>query len=299
MESEIKMYDVEKIKKKYKLSVEEFEEVYNNVKKATLREIKKPVGTPIAIMTGGQPGAGKTSSLVIEACKEYQNLVVLDMDHYRGFFKKAIEIAENYPELYQEITGIYSSKILERLSQEVIEDGYNFILEGTMGKSVYTIDLLQQKQSNYRIIGKILAVSREESLFSVFERYLEMKQSMGIGRLSDIDSHDIRYNNLPIIAGSLENRGIKVEVYERSGTVAKVNRLYKTGNSNNECRSVQEAIDKGRTRSRNHWKRNAEERFRSIKSKMEILENNPKILQQIHILEKITREELSKEDNER
>ena len=281
------MYDIEEIRKKYTLNNEEFEEVYNNVKKVTLLDIKKPIGRPTAIMTGGQPGSGKTSSLILETCREYQDLVILDMDHYRGFYKNSIEVAKNYPELYQEITGIYASKILERLSQEVIEGGYNFILEGTMGKSVYTIDFLLQRQLDYRIIGKVMAVSREESLFSMCERYIEMKKSLGIGRWTDIDFHDVRYNNLPIIAGSLEKRGIEVEIFERSGIVTGVHRLYKTGNNNNECKSVQESIAKGRINSYNNWKRNAEARIRNIKNNIEMLEDDSKILQQINIIEEM------------
>lgn len=285
------MYDIDAIKRQYMLNSEEFEELYNNVKRVTLLGVKKPEGRPTAIMTGGQPGSGKTTGLIVSACKEYKDLVVLDMDHYRGFFKKSVEIAGKYPELYQEITGIYASKILEKISNDVIEQGYNFILEGTMGKSVYTIDLLQQKKTNYRIIAKILAVSREESLFSMFERYLEMKKNMGIGRLTTVDAHDIRYKNLPQIVTPLENRGIEVEVYERSTTVGNLNILYKTNSCENiPCKSVNEAIGVGRERSYQNWKQSAETRFKKIKSQMEILEDNPMILEQFHILETVMQE---------
>lgn len=290
------MYNIDEIKNTYMLTDDEFEKMYENVKKVTFLNVKKPASSPIAIMTGGQPGSGKTTGLVLATCREYEDLIVLDMDHYRGFMKKATEIARKYPELYQEITGIYASKILERLSEEVIDGGYNFILEGTMGKSVYTLDLLQQKSTNYKIIARVLAVSREESIFSMFERYLEMKKSMGIGRLTDINSHDIRYINLPRIASSLEGRNVEVEIYERSNTFGELGMLYKTSNPNcSFCKSIQEAIIVGRGRSYIRWKENAQERFNSIKTKMEVLENNPQILGQLNILQNIIKR---KDDNE-
>ncbi len=291
------MYDINEIKKRYILSNEEFEELYAKVKKVTFFNIKKPNSRPTAIITGGQPGSGKTTGLVVATCKEYENLVVLDMDHYRGFLEKSVEIAKQYPELYQEITGIYASKILERLSKDTINEGYNFILEGTMGKSVYTIDLLQQMKADYRIVAKILAVSREESLFSIFERYLEMKKSIGIGRLTDVESHDIRYANLPKIAGTLENRGIEVEVYERTENIGGLNLLYKT-NGSSLCKSVNDAITIGRNRSRNNWKGTANERLSAIKAKLEVLEDNPKVLEQVKEIEYIVKEEC-KDENER
>ena len=164
--------EIEQIKRYYSITNEEFKEMYLQARKVTFANYTPTHGRPIAIFTGGQPGAGK-SGIVLKTKKEFlemnKNLIVFDLDMYRGLYKKSFEIARRYPDLYSEITGKSAGKIMERLSAEAIENGYNFILEGTMGKSVYTLDLLQKYKVDYDIVARLLAVSREESLLSIFD----------------------------------------------------------------------------------------------------------------------------------
>lgn len=292
------MYNEDEIKAMYTPTSEEFEQMYKNIKKLTLTNVKKTNGRPVAIFTGGQPAAGKTG-LILKSNREYKDLVLLDLDNYRGFYKKTAELANKYPELYQEITNKYSSEILERLSNDVIDSGYNFILEGTMGKSVYTLDVLQKKQADYDIIARVLAVSKEESLYSAFERYLEMKKSIGIGRWTTIQSHNERYDNLINVVSLLEGRGVQVEVYERSDEIENPALLYMTNNKFSKCCSVIDAILTGRKRSYEKWKKTAKQRIESINDEMECIEENEKILNEVKLLKKITMNELSKGEDER
>lgn len=291
------MYNAEEIKTMYTPTPEEFEEMYENIKRTTLLNVNKPKGKPVAIFTGGQPGAGKTG-LILKSKRDYENLVLLDLDNYRGFYKKASEVAKKYPELYQEITNKYSSKILERLSNDVIDGGYNFILEGTMGKSVYTLDVLQEKKADYDIVARVLAVSKEESLYSAFERYLEMKKSIGIGRWTTIKSHNERYGNLINVASSLESRGVRVEVYERSDEIENPTLLYMSNNNCSRCYSVKDAMLTGRKRSYEKWKKTARQRIESINDEMEAIEDNVDILNEVKILKNLTMDELSRDDDE-
>ena len=113
-----------------------------------------------------------------------------------------------------------------------------------MGKSVYTLDLLQKYKVDYDIVARLLAVSREESLLSIFERYIEMKKAMGIGRMTIIESHNKKYNNFLNIEGTLERRG--VEVFERSEDIVNPNMTYKTSGKNGRYNSVVEALIRGR-----------------------------------------------------
>ena len=137
---EMDLSDVIKIKQKYALTQEELEEMYLKVHLLTFQGVEAASDKPIAIVIGGQPGAGK-SGLVIKSKNEFnimkKEAILLDLDLYRGLYKNSIEIAKNYPTLYTEITNIASGKIMEKISETVIKEGYNFIFEGTMGKSIY------------------------------------------------------------------------------------------------------------------------------------------------------------------
>ena len=86
---------------------------------------------PIAIFTGGQPGAGK-SSLVFKTEKEFKeqgkDIIIFDLDLYRNLYTKSSEISKKYPGMFQEITNKYSGKIMEKLSEKAINENYNFII---------------------------------------------------------------------------------------------------------------------------------------------------------------------------
>jgi hypothetical protein len=225
-----------------------------------------------------------------------KDLIVLDLDMYRGLYKKSFEIARRYPDLYSEITGKSAGKILERLSAEAMKNGYNFILEGTMGKSVYTLNLLQEDKMDYDIVARLLAVSREESLLSIVERYIEMKKAMGIGRMTTIESHDKKYNNFLNIAGTLEIRGVEVEVFERSEDIAKPNMTYKTSGKNSRYNSVMEALIEGRNNSSRICMNKARQRLERIKCDLQECEEEEKYKEQMEIVTKIIEQEIEKNE---
>lgn len=286
--------EIEQIKQYYSVTSQDLEEMYLQAQKVTFANYISPDDNPIAIFTGGQPGAGK-SSIVLKTKREFlamkKDLIVLDLDLYRGLHKKSFEIAKKYPDLYSEITGKSAGIIMERLSKDAIEGGYNFVLEGTMEKSVYTLDLLQGYKTDYEIIAKLLAVSREESLLSIFERYIEMKKSTGIGRMTTMESHDKKYNNFPSIAKTLEARGIEVEVFERSEDIMKPQITYKTSGQRNIYSSVNEALIMGRNNSNKKCIESAIQRLELIRNDLQELGEYEKYRQQLETLIKIIEKE--------
>ena len=207
------------ILEEYKMSDEELNSIVSRMKSVIVDTYEKSDELPVAIFTGGQPGAGKSAIVAkskIDLAKENKDAIVFDLDSYRGLFSKSLEIAQKYPEYFQHLTNSYSGKIMEALSNMAIEEGFNFIMEGTMGKSVYTLDVLLKSGKKYKIVARLLAVSREESILSMFERYILMEEKTGFGRLTTINDHDERYENFPNIADTLEGKGVEVEVYERT-----------------------------------------------------------------------------------
>ena len=271
--------EIEKVKKRYALSEDEFKEMYKQARDLIIGNCKPSKGTPSAIVTGGQPGAGKIG-LVLKSKRDLskigEDVVIIDGDIYRGLHKNSIEIAEKYPELYSSITDKATGRITKQLLQEVIEGGYNFIFEGTMGK-INIIESLKSAPKKFNIIARLIATSREESLLSIFERYILMQQNMGIGRFATIESHDVRFDNFTQIAEVLESKGIEVEVYERSKTYEEIGSpilLYKTSSRDNEYGSVEEALLEGRKRSLERCKGNIESRLQIIRKEIKELKGN-------------------------
>ena len=279
--------EIEKIKQYYAITKEDFLKMCMQAREDTFKNHFPNQGKPTAIFIGGQPGAGK-SALVIKTKKEFlktqKDIIIFDLDMYRGLYKNSIEIAKKYPNLYSEITGKVAGRILEKMSTEAIQNGYNFIIEGTMGKPVYTLDVLQKSSREYNIIVKTLAVSKEESLLSIHERYIEMKKSMGIGRMTKIENHNSKYDNFTNVVDSIECSGIEVEVYERSNGIEDPKMIYKTSSKNNIYSCANEAIIKGRQNSSRICKNNSSQRLESIKEDIKNFGEEEKYKEQIEKL---------------
>ena len=276
---------------KYKISEFELNSIISKMKSVILDTYEKSDEIPVAIFTGGQPGAGKSaivSKSKIDLAKENKDAIVFDLDSYRGLFSKSLEIAQNYPEYFQKLTNSYSGKIMEALSNMAIEEGFNFIMEGTMGKSVYTLDVLLDSGKKYNIIARLLAVSREESILSMFERYILMEEKTGFGRLTTINDHDERYENFPKIASTLEGKGVEVEVYERTEDKTNPKLTYKSSNkTSNIYGTVVEAIEKGRITSKEKCYDTYESRLEFINNKFVELNSNEGLMQELDKLNSI------------
>lgn len=258
------------------------------MKSIILDTYQKDDKIPTAIFTGGQPGAGKSSIVLkskIDLAKNNKDSIVFDLDSYRGLFSKSLEIAQQYPEYFQTLTNPYSGKIMEELSNMAIQEGYNFIMEGTMGKSISTLDTLLESGRKYNIIARLLAVSREESIISMFERYILMEEKSGFGRLTTIKDHDERYKNFPNIALTLEGKGVEVEVYERTEDIKNPKLTYKTSDEKNSIYySVSQAIELGREISREKCYETYEERLEYINYKFEDLNANEGLMEELNKL---------------
>mgnify|MGYP004606967473 CR=1 FL=1 len=296
------MLQTELIMKKYAITDNQLEEMYRDSKKLIFGNKKVSKLKPVAILTGGQPGAGK-SGLVLSSKKIFDSLnrnpIVLDGDTYRGLYPKAIEIAKDYPEFYSEITDKAVGKIMGRLIDDTISSGYDFIREGTLN-SAEIVDQLLSSSKGYNIKIKLLAVCREESLLSIFERYLAMKKIMGIGRLTTIESHDKRYIQFPKTARIQANKGIEIEVYERTNKIENPLMIYKTSSNSNKYSCFEEALKKGRINSFNECMKDAERRLKDINQDMKVLkEQNIELSYQLERLNIIINDAIKREENER
>ena len=282
--------EIEKVKKEYALSEEDFENMYKEVKETVIGDITAPEKQPMGILTGGQPGAGKSSIVImskIEFAKEHRNPIILDGDTYRGLYKNSIKLAKEHPELYSEITDSATGKIMGRLIEDTISGGYDFIREGTLNGATI-VDQLIESEKNYKFIIRLMAVCREESLLCVFERYIAMQKLMGMGRFTTIKAHDKRYEQFTKTAREQMNKGVETEVYERTDDRKCPKMIYKSSSTKNEYASMEEAISVGRKRSFAKCMKTAKERLIKINADMKELKiEKPEMLQQLQTLNDI------------
>ena len=205
-ETEIKNESLDEIKKKYKLSDEEYNEKYNLIKKIFFKD-KTSMNRPIAIIVGGQTGAGK-GLLISNAKKQFEddNVIIINSDEFKPFHPKASEIAEKYSTYFTKVTDQETNTWTSNLFDEAIQNKYNIIFEGTM-KNTRIISTIQKLQENgYKVIVKALAVPSPDSLTAIHERYEEQLQTKGWGRLVTIEHHDESYNGMPKTINEIEKQ---------------------------------------------------------------------------------------------
>ncbi len=261
------------------LSEDELNTFYSDAKKLVFSDYKvSNKKNPIAILTGGQPGAGK-SGIVIKSRKNFQKLgiqpIILDGDLYRGLYPNAKKIANQTPDRYADITDIATGNVMSMLIKDAINGGYNFIREGTLN-SADIVNQLLHSQKGYKVVIRLLATSREESILSCFERYILMKQKTGIGRFVPIKSHDRRYEQFPKTAKEQREKGVPIEVYERGCITSEPTLLYSDMCINNKFESFEEALIAGRQHSYEKCKNNISDRIEQIEQKLNEMNSNEK-----------------------
>lgn len=257
---------------------------------------------PIAILTGGQPGAGK-SGIVIKSCLDFNeiaiNPVILDGDLYRGCYPNSKKLATEEPEQYTDITDKATGKVMGLLIKESILKGFDFIREGTLN-SAEIVDQLINSPKNYKIIIRLMATCREESILSCFERYILMKETIGMGRFVTIQSHDKRYKNFPHTAREQEKKGVQIQVFERGDITNDPILLYDNKTDKNRFNGFEEALYFGRKQSYEKCKKDINKRIFQIEKELKIMPTNEEgILEQLEQFKREIKVKKEKEMEER
>lgn len=245
-ETEIKNESLDEIKKKYKLSDEEYNEKYNLIKKIFFKD-KTSMNRPIAIIVGGQTGAGK-GLLISNGKKQFEddNVIIINSDEFKTFHPKASEIAEKYSTYFTKVTDQETNTWTSNLFDEAIQNKYNIIFEGTM-KNTRIISTIQKLQENgYKVIVKALAVPFPDSLTAIHERYEEQLQTKGWGRLVTIEHHDESYNGMPKTINEIEKQEAfdELDIYSKdfNNNLSLEYKHIKNEKTNNVYDSAEDAI---------------------------------------------------------
>lgn len=279
------MQDIDKIKKEYKLSKNEYDEMYQNARRIIFRNAKT-YENPVAIIIGGQTGAGKGGIDVFskrEFAKNGLDSIVIDVDIYRMLHPKADEIIRKYPTLYTEITGQETSPIAKAILTEAIEKKYNFIFEGTM-KNTEVLETMKNMPDCYTKIVRVIATSPKESLLTAFERNEEQINLIGYGRFTNVEVHNTSYDGVANTLKIIEESNVpdRIQVFTRGKDIVSPELVYDSNRNDNECNGAYETLTKYR-------KINEENMCDSIEERLEKVLNNNREIQDT---EEIQRERL-------
>lgn len=230
----MKEENIDEILKKYKLSDQEHDYYYEIIKRFYLQD-KLPVENPIAVIIGGQTGAGK-SGLIGYSTEMFEdnNVIIINSDEIKPFHPHGEEIARNYPKLYTKITDQESNTWTSKLFEELRREKYNIIFEGTMKNNRIADESITELQElGYTVVVRGLAVCDLESRMSVLERYEGQVNYKGWGRLVVTEHHNQTYEGMPRTINYIEenDKYDVLEIYSRGSKPDKPTLIYSKHNS--------------------------------------------------------------------
>jgi hypothetical protein len=212
----------------FKLSQEEHERIYKQIETDLFRRTE-PSLHPRVVITGGQPGSGK-SKLIEQSKKDFpdRNVVVINGDDLREYHPQTEEIFKQDDKRFAECTDPDSRDWTKRLFEKAIETKRNIIFESTMREAGPISKTMQRlRDEGYHVTAKVVATHERMSTTGIFRRYEEQKHEKGYGRWSQLSSHDAGYDGMPKTVEHIESKKLvdRLDVYARSGELLSRNEL--------------------------------------------------------------------------
>ncbi len=221
------MEELEEIKKRYKLTNEEHDEIQQAILRIWFDD-KFPVENPKAIIDIAPPASGKTGLNGFGKDQFFDNnVVIINSDEFKPFHPKVDEIARLYPQYFTKITDQESNTWTSTLFDEALKNGYNVIFEGT-GRNARILETIKNKMQKYHVTVRGMAVNELNCLISILERYEFQVKAKGWGRLVTLDHFYETYNAMPQTIDEIEKSKVvdSVEVYKRGKIPSQPIKIY-------------------------------------------------------------------------
>lgn len=135
--------------------------------------------TPKLYLVGGQPGAGKSTTISKIQRSMDNNCIIINLDDYRALHPNAREIYEKGAkdsDDYSIYTNPFMREAGEKLIDKAIENGYNVILERTLSSTdTVSRQLDKFKENGYELNLYVVTCNKNHSISSAEQRYLQQK----------------------------------------------------------------------------------------------------------------------------
>ena len=215
---------------RYRLSEADHQAIFEQDIKPDLFADAKPSNQPVAVIFGGQPGAGK-SAAVDSAMRELEprgGAVQIIGDDLRGYHPHYARLMERDDKTAAFYTDRDTGQWVEKAIAEAKAQRVNIVIEGTMrdgNKVAATMESL--RGAGYEIDARALAVNPRLSEQGILQRYENQKADRGTGRMTTPEAHRAAYDGMPATLERLERDKLadRVTVYRRGAEAIYSNEL--------------------------------------------------------------------------
>ena len=215
---------------KFRLDATEHQAIFEQKIKPRLFGGTRPASKPVAVIFGGQPGAGKSAvvGLAHQALAQRGGAVEIIGDDLRQFhphYGRLVGLDDKTAAFYTDRdTGLWIEKAIAHASRL----GVSVVIEGTMrdsDKVAATMKML--RAAGFEIDARALAVHHRLSTQGILMRYEGQKQDRGWARMTTEAAHQAGFDGLPITLARIEVEKLadRVSVMRRGGEVIYANYL--------------------------------------------------------------------------
>lgn len=184
---------------------------------------KTPAREPWAILTGGQPGSGKSSIKRI-ANRKSKNFIFLNTDEFRDSHPNYMEIQREYGSDHPKHTAQWAGAITEALIERLSKEKYNLLIEGTLRTTEVPEQTANRLRANgYKVDLYVMAVKPEVSFTGTITRFFQGRQKDNNGRAVDKKHHDLVVSRLQenLIYLAKKKRFDEIVVCNRAGELTR------------------------------------------------------------------------------
>lgn len=181
-----------------------------------------PLEQPIGLLLGGQPGAGKSFATMEIKERLNNNVLVINGDEFRSYHKHYDDFYQLYGKEASKYTGAFAGKMVEKVRDEAIKQGFNIVIEGTF-RTVDTPlkELNNFEQKGYKAEVVVCTCPKELSWESTIKRAEELEASGLQPRYVPKEHHDLVTTNLSKNTLEIFNSGLvsRLKIYSRDGVL--------------------------------------------------------------------------------
>lgn len=170
---------------------EQYIKVYNSITKDGV-----PQKNHAVIFLGGQPGVGKSNFYTQD--NNLHGYIVIDGDKYRKYHPHYRDIVKYDMENYASRTQSFVNQCIERLIEDLSNQGYNLIIEGTLREPDVPINTCRTLvNKGYKADMYVMTVDASISWQSTISRANLLIEQGEFPRLVPIDKYNQIVNALP------------------------------------------------------------------------------------------------------
>lgn len=215
---------------KFRLNEAEHQDIFENDICPDLFLSSAPSVRPVAIIFGGQPGAGKSLAVDIAVqelghCGGAVQIIGDDLRAYHPSYELLMLNDDKTAAYYTDRdTGLW----VEKAIAEAKAQKFNLIIEGTMRDGDKVASTMQSlRGAGYQIDARVMAVNPRLSEQGILQRYERQKAVFGYGRMTTPEAHQAGLDGVLKTVERIESEKLadRITIYRRGPEELYSNRL--------------------------------------------------------------------------